>query len=371
MQARAIGLVFAVDSGLFAAWLSRIPAIKIQFGLSDGTLGLLLFGMPLGLLALNPFAGRITAHWGAARACIISGMLFAGALLIPAFAPNIWVLFLGLMACGMASALINVAMNTVVTLIEARDKINIMSTCHGMWSLGGMVSALVASVLIRWGVPTAPHLVGASALMLLILAAVRPQLRGIPAPPADGGAKFVWPDRNLLLLILIGIFSLMAEGVAFDWSGVYLQQVAGAAPQTAALGFAFFSGAMTLARFTGDAIIPKFGERRMLTVGGLTAAAGLVLAIALPFVWSGLVGFLLLGAGCALGAPILFSASMRLPGVAPAAGLATYATFSFLGFLAGPPLIGLVAEVLGLASGLGLVAILLCVGVLLLRWTKI
>jgi MFS family permease len=128
---------------------------------------------------------------------------------------------------------------------------------------------------------------------------------------------------------------------------------------------------MTSFRFMGDAIIPKIGGKRWLQIGGLLSAAGLLLAIVLPFPSTALIGFAVLGAGCSLGAPILYAASMRVPGIPPAAGLATFATFSFIGFLAGPPVIGFVAEGFGLYYGLGLVAIMLLISAGLAKIVKL
>jgi predicted MFS family arabinose efflux permease len=84
-----------------------------------------------------------------------------------------------------------------------------------------------------------------------------------------------------------------------------------------------------------------------------------------------LLGFLILGLGCSLGAPMLYTASMQLPGTTPAAGLATFATFSFIGFMAGPPIVGFVAEAYGLEFGLLVVAFLLVIGSGLGRWARV
>jgi len=174
----------------------------------------------------------------------------------------------------------------------------------------------------------------------------------------NAGSKFVWPTRDLLLMIGIGLCISLSEGVAFDWSAVYLRDTLGATAQVAALAFTCFSLTMMAMRFTGDVLIPRFGERRLLLFSaGLTVVALLVIILALKPTM-GIIGFLLLGAGVALGAPILFNAAARVPGLAPGAGLATYATFSFVGFLAGPPVIGFVGEAYGFAIAFGAVALL-------------
>jgi fucose permease len=187
------------------------------------------------------------------------------------------------------------------------------------------------------------------------------KIDGSPAGIQQPQSSFVRPNRDLLLMILIGLALAMGEGAAFDWSAVYLRETLGSSNQIAALGFASFSLTMTGFRFMGDAIIPKIGAKRWLQIGSMVAASGLFFAIALPYPLTALLGFALLGAGCSLGAPILYAAALRVPGIPPAAGLATFATFSFIGFLAGPPLIGFVAEGFGLYYGLGFVALMLII----------
>jgi MFS family permease len=172
-------------------------------------------------------------------------------------------------------------------------------------------------------------------------------------------------------MIFIGVAISLSEGVAFDWSAVYLRDTLGAPEQIAALGFTCFSLAMMAMRFTGDILIPRFGERNLLFFTALCSALALLTIIVAPAPLTGILGFLLLGAGVALGAPILFNAAARVPGLAPGAGLATYATFSFIGFLAGPPVIGFIGEKFGLNIGFAMVAALVLLTLAAIRTVKL
>ncbi|GAB3808825.1 MFS transporter [Spirosoma humi] len=365
-QALAIGLVFASDSILFGSWVAHIPYVKAKLHLSDADLGLTLFAMPIGLLVMNPLTGWVIARLGEARACFWSAVGLTLAICIPLNAPNPYVLAIGLFLMGLNAALINVAMNTTATNLERARGIVIMSSCHGMWSLGGLLGSGIAGVVISLHMSPPTHLAIMAGLILVLTFVLQPILAQIPSSSRTetgekAGSSFVRPNLDLLLMILIGLALAMGEGAAFDWSAVYLRETLGASSQIAALGFASFSLTMTGFRFLGDAIIPKIGAKRWLQIGGILAALGLFFAIALPYPTTALIGFGLLGAGCSLGAPVLYAASMRVPGIPPAAGLATFATFSFIGFLAGPPVIGFVAEAFGLYYGLGFVAIMLLI----------
>lgn len=365
-QALAIGLVFASDSVLFGSWVAHIPYVKSKLQLSDSELGLLLFAMPAGLLIMNPITGWIIARLGEARTCFWSAVGLTVAICIPLNAPNPIVLAMGLFLMGLNGALINVAMNTLATNLERSQGIVIMSSCHGMWSLGGLLGSGVAGAVIALHVAPPIHVMVMAGLVLLLTFALQPTLAQVPSTSQSEsgektGSSFVRPNRDLLLMILIGLALAMGEGAAFDWSAVYLRETLGASSQVAALGFASFSLTMTGFRFLGDAIIPKIGAKRWLQIGGVVAAFGLLFAIALPYPPTALLGFALLGAGCSLGAPILYAAALRIPGIPPAAGLATFATFSFIGFLAGPPVIGFIAEGFGLYYGLSFVAVMLLI----------
>ncbi len=375
-QAVAVGLVFASDSILFGSWVAHIPYVKEKLHLSDSELGLTLFAMPIGLLIMNPLTGWIIAKLGEARACFWSAVGLSLAVCIPLNAPNPAVLAFGLFLMGLNAALINVAMNTSATNVEREQGIVIMSSCHGMWSLGGLFGSGIAGAVISLHVSPPVHIAVMAGLVLLLTFLLQPTLAQIPSSSRTesgekAGSSFVRPNMDLMLMILIGLALAMGEGAAFDWSAVYLRETLGASSQVAALGFASFSFTMTGFRFLGDAIIPKIGAKRWLQIGGVLAASGLLFAIALPYPSTALIGFALLGAGCSLGAPVLYAASLRVPGIPPAAGLATFATFSFIGFLAGPPIIGFVAEGFGLYWGLGFVAVMLLISVGLARIVKL
>lgn len=368
-KALATGLTFSTDSLMFGSWVAYIPYVKTTFGLDDAQLGLALFGMPVGLLLMNPFSPTIIARWGLARTTTWSTVLLMFAFALPLWMPERWSLMVALALIGVAVALLNVAMNTCATNIERAEKLHIMSTCHGMWSLGGMVGSGTSALLIaagaepRWHLTVLAVLISAVALgwMRPILATVPEDAKHTPGtsheaePQASSGKTFSLPKRDLLLMIFIGITVSMCEGVAFDWSGVYLRDALGALAQVAALGFTFFSLTMMAMRFAGDVLVPRFGERNLLYFTALCSALALLIVIVAQGPVAGLIGFLLLGAGVALGSPILFNAAARVPGLAPGAGLATYATFSFVGFLVGPPIIGWVGEHWGLATGFAMV----------------
>lgn len=369
--ARAVGLVFAADSFLFGSWVARIPYVKYNLGINDAELGLALFLLPIGSIVMNPFTGKIIQRIGSARGCIIGGLGFFASVMLPILADSLFILSLGLFVMGFFTALLNVSMNTCAANLEKEQNITIMSTCHGMWSLGGMAGSTLAGVLIFADVSASLHMLGVAIFLMVFILLIQKKLQEIHEEKSSNSTSLARPNKALIILIIIGIAVSMGEGVSFDWSAIYLREIAGSSASFSALGFAFFSLAMTIGRFIGDTIIPRFGPKRLLAFGGFLAAAGLLITILFPYPYAVLLGFLVLGFGCSLGAPILYAASMRLPGTTPAAGLATFATLSFIGFMAGPPIVGFIAEGFGLPTGFFFVLILLAISGVASRWAKI
>lgn len=368
--ALAVGLTFAADSLMFGGWVTQIPFVKTRLGLDDAELGLALFGMPVGLLMMNPFAAWFLQRFGLVRTTVGSAVLMAISFVLPLWMADRLSLFLALGCTGAAVALLNIGMNTCATNIEEVTGKKIMSSCHGMWSLGGMLGSAWAALMIRMGF-FPPYFLTIQALLLVVVVVIwlAPALSHVPEVRHDeqAGSRFAFPKGDLLLMIVVGACASLCEGVAFDWSAVYLRDVLGAPDQVAALGFSFFSMLMMGMRFSGDALIPYFGERKLLYFTVLFSVFSIGIIVLSPVVGVGILGFGMLGMGVALAAPILFNAAARVPGFASGAGLASYATFSFIGFLAGPPAIGFLGEQFSLSHGFIVVAALTLTTLLAVR----
>jgi MFS family permease len=165
------------------------------------------------------------------------------------------------------------------------------------------------------------------------------------------------PRSSLVALGALAFCCLVGEGAMADWSGVYLAGPAGASAGLAASGYAFFSAAMAVSRLTGDALATRIGGRRLVRGGAVLAATGLGAALAAGTSAPALAGLICMGAGLGSVMPLVVSAAARVA-TDPARAIATVSTVGYLGFLSGPPIIGLAAHAAGLRAALGLVALL-------------
>lgn len=351
----ATATLFFVNGSGLGSWLPHIPDVKIWHGLSDGVLGLALLAIAGGAVAALPVAGALTARYGSRPISRLAAILFCAVLPLPLLAPSFPLLLATFVSLGIGIGALDVAMNAHAVLLEERYRRPIMSSFHGLFSLGGLVGAALAAGAMMVGMPPAEHLLAAAAVLgATVLAAWPALLPTVPAPA--GGPLFVLPRGRLAVLGALALVAFMAEGAMGDWSAIYIRMELGASPATAACGFAGFSLTMAIGRLTGDALVERFSPAGIVVAGALIGAAVLGLALIAAHPVAAVLGFAGMGIGLANVAPIVFSAAGRLPDLPPGIGIAAVSTAGYGGFLAGPPLIGLIAEASGLPVGLGFVA---------------
>jgi fucose permease len=289
----------------------------------------------------------------------VSVLALCASLPLPGLAPNLVLLVLSLVLLGAANGVLDVAMNTQAVAVEKRYRRPIMSTFHGVFSLGGLASSGLAVVIVGSGVGTVAHLT-ASGLVLGAAALVASRWLLPDEGTRDGahGPIFVRPSGPLIVLGIVAFCALLGEGAMADWSAVYLRNSLDTSAAYAAAGYAVFSSTMALGRLTGDRLTAEFGPATLVRAGGGVVAIGLGLALILGRPAATLVGFACVGAGLSFMFPIVLSAAGRVRGVAPELALAAVTSVGYTGFLAGPPLIGLVAQVTSLRIALGIVVAL-------------
>ncbi len=360
-QSRAIGSAFFSIGFLFGSWATFIPFVKERFGFNDADLGLILLAMPIGSVTMNLVGAWLVSRIGM-KTTAIAGMIgMALAFTIPLNSSVVYLLPVGLYFCGAGISITNIAINMGVTNIEADHKINIMSTCHGMFSVGLMIGSLLASVGRGMGVIPGYYIAGIAIIVILLALSVKPTIFKIVEEVethAASASKFILPTGAFLLMVLIGVFGNIAEGTMADWSSVYMRDVVKTSPYFVGWGLSGYSLFMALGRLYGDSLIPKIGANKVLIYGGLLSAFGIGMALIYPATVSAIIGFALVGAGVSCAAPILYASSARVPGVSKGTGLAVLNTFAMGGFMAGPVLIGFVSEATSLSFAFGIVMLL-------------
>ena len=350
----ALASVFFAYGIIVGTWAPHIPLAKERLAASPGFLGLALLCFSFGAILAMPPAGGAVARHGSAPMAVLSTALAALALPGPFLAPNLALFALALLIIGAALGALDVAMNAQALIVERALKRPVISLLHGIYSAAGLAGAGLSAVLIgRLDEPTRALVTTLACLAIAV--ASRRHLIAEPTP-ARSGPMLVLPSRATIGLGILCFLALLIEGTTIDWAAVHLRENRGASGNLASLAFGLYSGGMALSRFVGDRFRTRLGSPTLLRwCGGLTAAATLA-AIASPSPALALAAFAL--AGLAIGpiAPVLFAGGGRAEPENPGHGIAAVSTLGYTGLLMGPALVGLLAEAMGLAMALAIVA---------------
>ena len=358
----AVAAAFLIHSTVSGTWAPRLPAIKESLELSDGELGTALVGLAIGLVVGTRVAGAPIDRFGSRPVMRAGFPLLAGTLVLPGLADSGVTLFASLLILGIASGSLDVAMNAQGIEVERHLGRPILSGLHGLWSVGlGLGAGVAAGAAAADVDPLAQFAVVAAVLALASLVLLRGLL---PAEhhvreehEREEGVTIRW-TLPLILLGVITFCSFVGEGSASDWSAVYMTQELDTSQALGALAFAAFAVTMASARFAADPLRGRLGNVILVRGGSLLAAAGLGTALLIHEPVAGIMGFALLGLGLAPVVPIAFSAAGDLDPRATGRLVGRVATIGYVGSVAGPIMIGWLADATSLRTSLGLVVLL-------------
>jgi fucose permease len=351
--------IFFIAGMMYASWGVHVPTVRDKFALSPGMLSFALLAVAGGSICAMLTNASWIARVGTRNACLAGGcgMMISGSLIL--VTPYYWLLLVVLALFGFGMATLDVAMNAEASAVEEALERPIMSSLHGMFSVGGMAGAAAGGALLAHGLAPAAHLALAAAVSLVVLLVSLPAV--LPHVPhhdehAKASSSNRWRSGALWALGGMALIALIAEGAMYDWATVYMRDVVGATPSVSSAAYAAFSGGMAAGRFGGDAVRARFGAPQLVFGSAGLAFVGMVMGLVVPNTLVTMTGFTLMGLGLANMMPVLFAAGARVQGVTAAEGLAHVAGLAYFGLLFGPVLIGGVAQISNLPIGLCVVA---------------
>ncbi|MFI8423349.1 MFS transporter [Streptomyces sp. NPDC085479] len=354
----AVAAVFCVHGAVTGSFATRIPWIQEHAGVSAGQLGLALAFPALGASLTMPLAGRISHRFGARTALRGLLALWTLSLTLPSLAPNVWGLCAALFVYGATAGTSDVAMNALGVETENRLGRSIMSSLHGMWSVGALLGSAAGTVAAHLGGDARlHHLVAALVLTALGLALCQGVLDPAPAEEEEAPPRFALPPKSALVIGAIGFCAVFAEGASLDWSAVYLRDELGSSAGLAAASTTAFALTMAVARLAGDRVVDRFGAVRTVRVGGAAATVGGIMVVTAPHAAVAMAGFGLIGLGVAVVVPLAFAAAAR-SGPNPSQAIAGVATITYTSGLIAPSAIGGIADATSLVFSFGLVTAL-------------
>lgn len=350
--------IFLINGLGMSAWAPLVPFARDRLQLSGASLGALLLCLGIGSLAAMPVTGTLVARFGCRRVMCFSTLLVLMMMPLLATADSHLVMAAALMLFGAGLGMLDVAMNYQAVQVEQAADKPMMSGFHGFFSLGGILGAGTVSLLLSQSfTPLAATLVVMAVMFLLLLWRL-PVLMNERLHQPDQ-PWLVIPRGWVAFLGLLCFILFLAEGAVLDWGALLLLQNPEMSPAWAGLGYAVFSVAMTLGRFSGDKIIQRFGRYPVMLTGALTAAAGMSLAVWLPWPEIALLAFLLVGFGLSNTVPMLFNAAGNQQDMPANLAISAMTTLGYAGILSGPALIGFISQWISLSGAFLAIALLL------------
>ncbi len=398
-------------SGLaFASWVSRLPAIRDGLDLTPGNIGLLLLCMTLGSFVSVSASGLIVLRLGSKRTIRTGSIMVGCGLAMAGFGTSVLAtpvaVAIGLAIIGLGTASWNTASNVEGAAVERAVGRHIMPRLHGAFSLGTVAGAGLGAWAAAASVPVFWHLAAAGAVVAVSVTTAAAWFRADVTPiagertyapdtfedpstgpiplitagsgqgegPGQGGSEIpldnkrkiaqAWRDRRTLLIGVMVLGLALAEGAAGDWVALALADGHGQTDAAGAAGYGLFVTFMTIGRFAGTLVLDRFGRVPVMRWCAALAVLGLALFVFAPVPWLAFVALAIWGLGASLGFPVGMSAAADDPAKA-AARVSVVSTIGYGAFLCGPPLLGLLAEHVGILHSLLAVMVMLVMSFLL------
>ena len=340
----AVSAMFLMNGFIVGSWAPLVPELAQRHGLSESAIGLMILALGFGSLIVMPISGALIARFGSRPVLRLTCIIVSLALLPVVLAANVTALAAVMFLFGGFIGSMDIAMNANAVVVEKRLSRAIMSSCHGFWSLGGLIGAAGGGLLIdRVGADMQVGLVTVIAL-LLALAFIGRIAADLPVPE-ESKPKFQLTLKPMPYVVgLMALFSMVPEGAVLDWGALYLREELGADVTVSGLAFGAVAATMALMRFAGDAVRQRFGAVATIRWSAIIAGFGLVMAALATGPAMAIAGFALSGLGIANLVPVALSAAGNLPGLPPGVGISIATCMGYSGILLAPALIGFVAE---------------------------
>lgn len=334
-----------------------MPYAKDRLAVDERTLGVLLLCLGIGSLLAMFFTGMLSARFGTRPVILASSFGLCLTLPFLAIASTPLALGVTLLFFGASLGSLDVAVNIHAVEVERDARRPLMSGFHAQYSLGGFVGAMFVTLLLSAGLSPFASVLVASVLMLAMALVASPRLLRTRA--AEGEPHFALPRGVVLVIAMLAAITFLAEGAILDWGALLITGNDLVAVEQGGLGFVLFSIAMTLARFSGDALTARIGDRTTMIGGGSIAIAGFAVLLTAPVAWVAMLGFVLIGLGCSNIVPVLFRRAGTQKVMPPGLAIAAITTMGYAGILLGPAAIGFLAQHVGLTTAFWVIPVIL------------
>lgn len=356
----ATRLAFWISGLAASAWAPMVPFVKQRLQVDDRSLGLLLLCMGIGSVAAMVRTGPLCARYGCKPVVLMGGLVMAMLLPVLALAPSVLGMACALLLFGAALGSMDVAMNIHAVEVERGAGRPMMSGFHALFSVGGFCGAGLVTALLSQGLTPLFAAGVCSALIGMALLVTAPRLLKTATTATQASTPMrAWPRGPVVILSLLAAITFLVEGALLDWSALLMTDGGLSPPARAGWGYVLFSVAMTMGRFSGDAVTARWGDRTVVFFSGLAVVCGFVgLLTAQGFTFA-MVGFVLIGLGASNIVPVLFRQAGQQNTLPAAMAISAVTTAGYTGYLLGPALIGAISQWADLKTAFAMLAALM------------
>lgn len=371
---RSLFALYLLPGLALASWVTRTPAVRDVLGASTAEMGLVFFGLAAGSMAGVLAGTPLVRRWGTRAVIVLTlGFWIGGTFAVAggvALASSV-VVGAGLTAFGLGLGCAEISFNIDGTEVERQLGRPILPFLHGAFSVGTVIGAVLGIWLAGIRFPPELQLAAAAAVALAVAVVA---IRGIPAGHAvdrtvagrtRSSGTGAWREPRVVRIALIVLVLALAEGTANDWLPLVMVDGHGMPQSTSAVVYTAFAASMAAGRFSGPSLLRRFPRVAVVAASGCFAALGLLGVMLAPSAALAFTAVVLWGLGAALGFPVSISAAAEGdPGSSPGR-VGAVATTGYIGFLSGPPLLGLLGEYVGLREALVVVLLLVVTAIVL------
>lgn len=341
-----LSIFFFLSGVCFSTWASRIPTIKESFAFNDAELGTILLCMPISSLIGLPLSGWLVSRYDSRIPMTVGFTAVALSLTLIGIATKLYVLVSAICLFAFSMRIFSISVNTQAIALQKQFRRKINGSFHGLWSTGGIVGVGISTLFVALDISMRVHLVTITLITVPIIAYSYQFLLRNDRSPSGNRLSLGKPDPYIIYLGILVFFAAICEGGMFDWSGVYFKEVVQVDLFT--LGYLIFMIFMALSRFFSDRVIEEIGMPRTFVLSASLIISGIGLAISFPFFWTSMIGFCLVGFGSASIIPMTFLLAGSSKKYSPGMAISIIATYSIVGMLIGPPLIGYISHAVDL-----------------------